>query len=317
MHGPCTSQGTSLATVLFRLLRFPEIAESRRHGRRRPAFLTICPRRSHGRTRSLHRIGGPMAEPGDRTDPSTGPATVTSSAGQPVVIQPVAPQAVAGQAVAGQAPGSGAGRHQATPQAQATRNLAVEAAGATGGIDPMTGQPYTPHKAADDTEQIYFEGSPLIRGVLGAGIGWCLLGVAGHGHPRRAVLPAPPARPVSGRGGSAWRSSWSGWCCSWSRSSRPRRSATRSATTASTSSAAGSPRASTRWNCGTSRTCVQPVLHRPHPGRRLDHHPVARRHHAQADPPGPAQPPADLQALEQRVIAVKRQSGVIKTDSGI
>ena len=56
--------------------------------------------------------------------------------------------------------------NQATPQARETQNRALEAASATGGIDPMTGHPYTPHKAADDTEQIYFEGSPLVRGVL-------------------------------------------------------------------------------------------------------------------------------------------------------
>jgi membrane protein YdbS with pleckstrin-like domain len=43
--------------------------------------------------------------------------------------------------------------------------------------DPMTGQPLTPHKPADDTEQIYFEGSPLVRGILGRGIWWCLLGL--------------------------------------------------------------------------------------------------------------------------------------------
>jgi len=43
--------------------------------------------------------------------------------------------------------------------------------------DPLTGQPLTPHKPADDTEQIYYEGSPMVRGVLGRGIWWCLLGV--------------------------------------------------------------------------------------------------------------------------------------------
>ncbi len=43
--------------------------------------------------------------------------------------------------------------------------------------DPLTGQPLTPHKPADDTEQVYFEGSPLARGIIGSGIGWCFLGV--------------------------------------------------------------------------------------------------------------------------------------------
>jgi membrane protein YdbS with pleckstrin-like domain len=43
--------------------------------------------------------------------------------------------------------------------------------------DPLTGQPLTPHKAADDTEQIYYEGSPMVRGILGRGIWWCLLGL--------------------------------------------------------------------------------------------------------------------------------------------
>jgi len=43
--------------------------------------------------------------------------------------------------------------------------------------DPLTGQALTPHKPADDTEQIYFEGSPLVRGILGRGIWWCFLGL--------------------------------------------------------------------------------------------------------------------------------------------
>jgi membrane protein YdbS with pleckstrin-like domain len=43
--------------------------------------------------------------------------------------------------------------------------------------DPLTGQPLTPHKPADDTEQVYFEGSPLVRGILGRGVWWCFLGL--------------------------------------------------------------------------------------------------------------------------------------------
>jgi len=119
-------------------------------------------------------------------DPITG-RHITSPvvATQPVILQPVVPQAVGGQAVGGQGvvgqPTAGQAiayvGNQSTPQAHETRNLALEAASATGGIDPMTNQPYTPHKAADDTEQVYFEGSPLARGVMGRGIGWCLLGL--------------------------------------------------------------------------------------------------------------------------------------------
>jgi hypothetical protein len=58
--------------------------------------------------------------------------------------------------------------------------------------DPLTGQPLTPHKPADDTEQIYFEGSPLVRGVLGRGIGWCVLGLLVMGIPVAAFFLRNP-----------------------------------------------------------------------------------------------------------------------------
>jgi membrane protein YdbS with pleckstrin-like domain len=116
-----------------------------------------------------------MAQTSSRTapvDPLTGrPTNIPTGhvvTGPPVVIQPVAAQPGDAQAYVG---------NQAGPQAQDTRNLALEAASATGGIDPMTGHPYTPHKPADDTEQVYFEGSPMVRAVMGRGIGWCLLGL--------------------------------------------------------------------------------------------------------------------------------------------
>src|SRR5437762_2130611 len=33
------------------------------------------------------------------------------------------------------------------------------------------------HKPADDTEQIYFEGSPLLRAEIGRGLVWLLIGI--------------------------------------------------------------------------------------------------------------------------------------------
>ncbi len=48
-------------------------------------------------------------------------------------------------------------------------------------MDPLTGQPvgdaHLPHKPADDTEQVYYEGSPMMRAVLGKGILWFLGGL--------------------------------------------------------------------------------------------------------------------------------------------
>jgi len=43
--------------------------------------------------------------------------------------------------------------------------------------DDLTGDP-EPHKPADDREQIYFEGSPMLRGELARGWIWVLLGLA-------------------------------------------------------------------------------------------------------------------------------------------
>ncbi|MDB5298036.1 MAG: uncharacterized protein JWO31_4019 [Phycisphaerales bacterium] len=42
--------------------------------------------------------------------------------------------------------------------------------------DPLTGDPQ-PHKAADDTEQVYYEGSPMLRGEMAKGWIWVLLGL--------------------------------------------------------------------------------------------------------------------------------------------
>jgi membrane protein YdbS with pleckstrin-like domain len=42
--------------------------------------------------------------------------------------------------------------------------------------DDFTGDP-TPHKPADDREQIYFEGSPMLRAELARGWIWVLLGL--------------------------------------------------------------------------------------------------------------------------------------------
>lgn len=43
-------------------------------------------------------------------------------------------------------------------------------------VDALTGDA-TPHKPADDTEQVYFDGSPQLRAELGRGIWWILGGV--------------------------------------------------------------------------------------------------------------------------------------------
>lgn len=42
--------------------------------------------------------------------------------------------------------------------------------------DPLTGNPL-PHREADDTEQVYFHGSPLLRAELATGWFWVLLGL--------------------------------------------------------------------------------------------------------------------------------------------
>jgi len=45
-------------------------------------------------------------------------------------------------------------------------------------VDDFTGETVqTPHKAADDTEQIYFEGSPMLRAEFGKGVLWVALGL--------------------------------------------------------------------------------------------------------------------------------------------
>jgi len=111
-------------------------------------------------------------------DPTTGlPVSAAVATGQVAPVPVAAGAPLTPVRTAGDVSPRGAALVQGTPQAHATHRLATEVASATGGIDPMTGAPYTPHKAADDTEQIYFEGSPLIRGVIGRGIGWCLLGL--------------------------------------------------------------------------------------------------------------------------------------------
>lgn len=45
--------------------------------------------------------------------------------------------------------------------------------------DDLTGHvDATPHRPADDTEQVYFAGSPMLRGELAKGWPWMLLGLA-------------------------------------------------------------------------------------------------------------------------------------------
>jgi len=43
--------------------------------------------------------------------------------------------------------------------------------------DPTPVPDDRPHKPADDTEQVYYEGSPLLRGEAGKFLGWGLLGI--------------------------------------------------------------------------------------------------------------------------------------------
>ena len=42
---------------------------------------------------------------------------------------------------------------------------------------PSAAQPSAPHKPADDTEEVYYEGSPLLRGALGRGFLWIFAGI--------------------------------------------------------------------------------------------------------------------------------------------
>jgi membrane protein YdbS with pleckstrin-like domain len=67
-------------------------------------------------------------------------------------------------------------------------NSAAAAQHAVGGDDFTGDEPHLPHKPADDTEQIYFEGSPMLRAEIGRGIFWILLGVI--------VIAAPIAASV-------------------------------------------------------------------------------------------------------------------------
>src|SRR5688572_2012265 len=52
-------------------------------------------------------------------------------------------------------------RHSPMTRPDPDRNVSPTADALEGG---------TPHKPADDTEQIYFEGSPMLRGEIGRGI---------------------------------------------------------------------------------------------------------------------------------------------------
>ena len=49
------------------------------------------------------------------------------------------------------------------------------AAGAAGSSAPAT--PTAPHRPPDDAEEVYYEGSPLVRGALGRGLLWLTLGL--------------------------------------------------------------------------------------------------------------------------------------------
>jgi len=50
-------------------------------------------------------------------------------------------------------------------------------ASASPAIAPAAGQT-APHRPPDDAEEVYYEGSPLVRGALGRGMMWLLAGLA-------------------------------------------------------------------------------------------------------------------------------------------
>src|ERR1700733_11444347 len=52
----------------------------------------------------------------------------------------------------------------------------VNPLGAGGSLPPQD-PAMAPHAPAGDTEEVYYEGSPLLRGEIGRGIGWIFLGV--------------------------------------------------------------------------------------------------------------------------------------------
>lgn len=60
----------------------------------------------------------------------------------------------------------------------------------------MSEVPEPPHKPADDTEQVYFEGSPLLRGHIGTLLLWILIAVVlGVGVP---VIASVAGHPLPG-----------------------------------------------------------------------------------------------------------------------
>ncbi len=64
-----------------------------------------------------------------------------------------------------------------TPAGQTARVEPVASAAPTG-AEMISGDGQQPHKAADDTEQVYYEGSPQLRGELGRSLLWIVLGLA-------------------------------------------------------------------------------------------------------------------------------------------
>jgi membrane protein YdbS with pleckstrin-like domain len=50
--------------------------------------------------------------------------------------------------------------------------------GATDSISSITGEAAAPHRPADDAETVYYEGSPMVRGELGKMVFWTFLGLA-------------------------------------------------------------------------------------------------------------------------------------------
>src|SRR5437868_2152473 len=60
------------------------------------------------------------------------------------------------------------------PAQHVQRVVTTQATQAEG--DDFTGDAHVPHKPADDTEQIYFEGSPMLRAEMGRSFLWVLLG---------------------------------------------------------------------------------------------------------------------------------------------
>src|SRR4051812_46515809 len=67
-----------------------------------------------------------------------------------------------------------------TPNHAAAERLAAERRAAADArlADDLSDAGGAPHRPADDTEQVYFDGNPLLRGEIGTGLLWIIAGLA-------------------------------------------------------------------------------------------------------------------------------------------